>query len=267
MVSQEDFFAEEVGDENARPSTDPHTALIVDRTKEIIWSFENARDRSQQRVPGPSELGSDCQRKLAYTTMGSTPVNHSYGDHWAASVGTAIHAQLAEAYELANNNSGRYKIEHRVYMTTESGIVVKGSLDVYDRKLRTVIDHKCPSTATRKRYLRQGPSRGYIEQLHVYGYGLEQQGEEPERVALLYYPREGKTSEIAGWSTKYDRNTALATLARYDALAAKVASFNGDKARLGEIPKSPSPLCGWCAHYMPNSPNPALGCQGKMGPN
>lgn len=267
-ISQEDFFNEPIQEEGPLEEyTDPHTAIILDRAKEVVWQYENARDRSQQRVPGPSELGSECQRKLAYTTMGTTPVNHSYGDSWQASTGTAIHAQLAEAYELVNNNSGRYLIEHRIHMTTPSGIIIKGSLDIYDRKLRTVVDHKCPSTRSRNRYKRSGPSQGYIQQLHVYGYGLEQQGEEPERVALIFYPPEGRTDDIFAWSSKYDRNIALATLAKYDALASRVAEFNGDKTRLSEIPKSPSVLCGWCAFYMPNSPNPASGCQGKKGPN
>lgn len=262
--SQEDFFSQPVPEnESIEALSDPHTAIMLARVSEIIWSAEHARDRSKQRVPGPSEMGSECERKLAYSTLGRSPVNHT-ADHHQAFVGTAVHAALAEAFERADNGAGRYLIEHKVTMTTPEGITVGGSLDIYDRVTGEVIDWKLPSSRSRKKYARSGPPAGYRIQAHLYAYGLENAGESPKRVANIYLPPEGKLSDAVAWSEGYDRRIALQALARFEKIAGIV---QGDPENIKLIPKTVTPLCHWCSMWMKNSPDSALACQGGDGAN
>lgn len=263
MTTQEDFFAEGPAEQVSDGLFSPDTAIMMDHIKEVIWEAENARDRSQQRVPGPSELGTECERKLAYATLGKSPVNHT-ADHWQAWVGTAVHAALAAAFERADNGSGRYLIEYRVGFVTEAGIVITGSLDIYDRLKRTVMDWKLPGSNSRRKYARSGPPAGYRIQAHCYAYGLENAGESPERVANIYLPPEGKLSDAFGWSEPYDRQVALDALARFDRINGQVQN---DPAKIHLIDKTVTALCPWCSMYMPNSPDSAVGCQGGKGEN
>lgn len=263
MVSQEDFFAEPARDESAPAYMEPHSALLLSRATEIIWSAEHARDRSKQRVPGPSELGSECERKLAYSSLGRSPVNHT-ADHHQAFVGTAVHAALAEAYEKADNGAGRYLIEHKVSMATPEGIIVSGSLDIYDRVTGEVIDWKLPGSRSRKKYARTGPPQGYRIQAHLYAYGLEQAGESPKRVANIYLPPEGKLSETFCWSEPYNKNIALQALANFERITGIV---QGDPDRVKLVPKTITPLCHWCSAWLKNSPDTAIACQGGDGDN
>lgn len=244
------------------PDNDPHTAIMLARAKEIIWSAENARDRSQQRTPGPSQIGGECARALAYTVLGYKPVNHT-SDKWQAHVGTAVHASLAAAYERADNNSGRYLVEHRVSMTTPQGIVVSGSLDIYDRLTGEVIDWKLPGSSSRKKYGRSGPPKGYRIQAHLYAYGLELAGESPKRVANVYLPPEGRLDDAVAWSEAYDRRIAETALRRLENV---IITVGGDVRKIKTIPKTITPLCHWCSYWMANSPDTIVGCQGAEGP-
>jgi hypothetical protein len=179
-------------------------------------------------------------------------------------VGTAVHASLAAAYERADNNSGRYLVEHRVSMTTPQGIVVSGSLDIYDRLTGVVVDWKLPGSSSRKKYARNGPPKGYRIQAHLYAYGLELAGESPKRVANIYLPPEGRLDDAVAWSEPYDRRIAQTALKRLENI---IVTVGGDARNIKSIPKTVTVLCRWCSFYMPNSPDTIVGCQGGDGEN
>jgi len=60
----------------------------------IISEASKWSPRSQQVYIGPSEVGQECVRRLAYKLLDWDKANESGGGSWAANVGTAIHSFL-----------------------------------------------------------------------------------------------------------------------------------------------------------------------------
>ncbi|GAA2178496.1 hypothetical protein GCM10009785_01280 [Brooklawnia cerclae] len=119
-------------------------------TADILAAIHTAitdHPRSQQTEIGPSEVGIECDRRLAYKLLKFPEPER---DNWKATVGTAVHAWMEEvfdAYNLAHPEFGgqeRYLIENRV----SAGVVphldyqLEGNCDLYDRVTATVVDWK-----------------------------------------------------------------------------------------------------------------------------
>ncbi len=91
------------------------TVELLSDLKELIIRADAEKPRSVQRVPGPSEVGHPCQRKLAYTmnrARTDRPEAEGYNknsDPMAAIIGTATHAWLEEAAQKANKRIGRVR--------------------------------------------------------------------------------------------------------------------------------------------------------------
>src|SRR6266705_6686901 len=96
--------------------------------------------RSPQSAPGPSEIGTPCTRRLAYKTLDWEPKPNSDTDPWAATIGTSVHAWMAQAYEAENTRLGWYRYLTEQQVTLPGGI--SGSCDLYDTQARTVTDWK-----------------------------------------------------------------------------------------------------------------------------
>ena len=79
--------------------TDPNeilgSELLSDLTDVIKWTDNNSA-RSMQTTIGPSELGSSCDRRIAYRLAG-TPEANWWSDPLPAIVGTAVHTWLESA--------------------------------------------------------------------------------------------------------------------------------------------------------------------------
>src|SRR5688500_19659658 len=71
--------------------------LIIDG---IRYAADNA-PRSLQKHIGPSQVGTSCDRQLAYR-LNHTPETRSFMDPWPSIVGTAVHAWIADALEIQN---------------------------------------------------------------------------------------------------------------------------------------------------------------------
>jgi hypothetical protein len=221
--------------------------------EELIWSRAARAPRSLQRTPGPSSLGTVCDRQLAYTMAGTAPVNHG-ADPWASIVGTAVHAWMADLFTALDGGAGRYLVEHAV-----SYREIGGTLDLFDRRRRLLIDWKTTKLARLAQIRRLGPPESHVIQSQVYAAGLAEAGERPERAALVYLPVDGRLRDLYVWSAPVTPAVADSALARAEALRAVAPA---------EATPAPSRLCPWCDHYSPTAIDLNQTCPGPMkGPS
>ena len=117
------------------------TALLSDLTDVIKWTDNNSA-RSVQTTIGPSELGSLCDRKIAYRLAG-VPEANWWSDPLPAIVGTAVHAWLEKAVNSFQqvHHMDRWLTE----ITVQPDPMVKGHVDLYDKETASIIDWKTVS--------------------------------------------------------------------------------------------------------------------------
>lgn len=241
----------------ASPVT-PERAL-ADRITAVIRQKSDNSPRSKVVNIGPSEIGDPCLRKLSYKLLEVTKTN-SFSDPWPSVSGTAIHAWLAEAFE-ADNSDADWLVEHRV----EARPGLAGTLDLFDRNSGTVIDHKCVGASSMKARKADGPTEQQIVQLNIYGFGLEQQGYEVKKIALAFYPLGGMLTGLHIWIGDYDRDKAVAAMARLDSTVELLAMLDPEEhpERWELVPASSSRNCSYCPWYVLGSDNLATGCSGS----
>lgn len=251
----------------ARPhQIEPFSYGMLERAKEIIKAAQTGAARSMQKAAGPSEIGNPCERALGYKATQFKQVNYLQ-DGWQATVGTATHAWLAEAFEKANGNGERFLIEFRIGVVTPEGIEIPGTLDIYDRAYATLIDWKIVGKQSMRRYSYSGSPVKYQTQAMIYGLGLELKGERPERVGNIFLPSEGKLADAVPWSAPYDRSIAEKALKRYGEIHVKANELVGpekDYSKLSELETVTSNLCSYCAFYKPDAPSTQYGCRGPL---
>jgi hypothetical protein len=184
-------------------------------------------------------------------------------DPWAAFVGTATHADLADAFDSANKRLGRirYLIEQRL----EIAPGLSGSYDLFDADTMTVIDHKILGVTTMRENKAMGPSTEYRAQLHIYGKGYARLGLPVREVALAMYPRSGLLSGLHVWSEPFDESIADAAIARMHQITEVAVALDVEHRvenyRL--IPREPSHRCTYCPWFKPGLDTGA-GCPGHM---
>lgn len=239
----------------SRQPLEGRAAELASQMKEAWWASQARSERSLQARIGPSEVGHECERRIAYKLSSTQQVNHGK-DPWAAWVGTQIHAGLELIFRQASGDSGRYLVETKVVLP--SALVPGGTTDLFDRRLHRVIDHKSPGESSLSHMWLDGPSVQYQTQLHVYGYGLKQLGETVEEVALVGWPREkGSLDDLYAWVADYDEQIALDAIARTERIGASLWTLEPK-----DFPKKTSFLCKWCPYYLPNSQDENKGCTG-----
>lgn len=188
---------------------------IADDLRAMVAEHEAAADRSQQRHLGPSQIGSPCTRCLARHILGC-PVTRPYDDPWLRIIGTAVHAWLDEAAAswVVRHDHARYYPEMRVQPDADL-LPSGGRCDLYDADRRTVIDHKVVGQATLRRVRAGGPGHAYRRQAHLYGLGYANAGHHVKSVAIAYWQRGGRLSDLHVWTEPYDRQIADDALDRY----------------------------------------------------
>lgn len=236
-------------------SDDELTAAL----RALVRTHDAERPRSRQRAVGPSQVGVPCARQLAYAVAGTPPVNTD-GDPWAAYVGTAVHAQLADAIEAENTRLGRrrYLVEEPVRIND----TLAGTVDLYDADTRTVIDHKVLGVTSHKKLHAEGPSGVYRTQVHLYGFGLQLAGHRVERVAIAAWPRSGLLSGLHVWSEPWDEAVVEDALTRLHNTRTVLDLLGTDPAALWRVEATPGPHCTFCDWFAPGATDPAEGCPG-----
>src|SRR5687768_10138894 len=142
---------------------------------QVIRDQTNNHPRSRQKVIGPSEIGHPCDRWLAYK-LSDSPKAGGSRDKWRATVGTAVHAYLADLFDSFNATLGTtvFHTEERVNVGTVytgDGFDVWGGCDLYVNGV--VVDWKIVGKTTLTSARRHGPGQQYRTQVHSYGRGWQ----------------------------------------------------------------------------------------------
>lgn len=225
---------------------DPAGEFLANWVTEQIFQNSITTPRSLSRTVGPSGLGTECDKELALSAHRAPRLNFGT-DPWAAIVGTSVHEWMASLVRSLDSGAGRFLVEVKA-----SYRGVSGTADLYDRRTRTVIDWKTTRKSRINTIRRTAPPPKYVTQIHTYGAGLEAVGEDPERVALVFLPVDGRLSDVHAWVAPFDRAVADAAIDRLD---------RARTAPVEAAAPSPSRLCEWCDYYRPRGGGE--GCPGN----
>lgn len=188
---------------------------VADDLRALVTAYEAGRDRSKQTVMGPSGVGTACVRCMARAALGC-PVRPEFDDPWCRIIGTAVHTWLDEAAVAAcvRENRARWLAELRVH--PDDDLLPKGGrCDLVDTDRFMVIDHKVVGVAPLRKYRMNGPGPQYRAQGHLYGLGWANAGNRVDHVAVAFWPRGGRLSELYVWTEPYDEQIARAALERW----------------------------------------------------
>lgn len=257
----------------AKHTSNPLEAELV----EIIETGVNAHERSLQTTIGASELGTPCTRRLGFQLSGTEKVNVESEAPWRPTVGTAVHTWLQfEAIERYNTarakevdkrgycdhewcdqgddsrdsrHVDRFLTELRVPVGTIGDETINGTIDVYDRLWKAVIDWKIVGNATLKSARGGHVNEGYRVQGNVYGRGLVAQGFEVEWVIIFFLPSAGELSDRVFHCEPFDPAIGNATFARARKITRDLAEF-GPSAVLPLLERA-NAYCHKCPWFSP----------------
>lgn len=233
-------------------------------TEIIMWQAARS-PRSLQANIGPSEIGSPCDRQIAYRVAGMPEVNLRQ-DPWAAIIGTSIHRWLQEAVENWVELSGETP-DLFTEIELEMDGLITGHCDLYDAKTETVIDWKTVGPNALKDVEAGRISVGYMIQTQIYGYLFARQNIPVKRVALVFIPRASSLNRLRVWSALYDEKVALTALERVYRIAGEVIEWDllNKSHRWASVPAEGGDHCGFCpwfeAHRLADAN--ATGCPGR----
>lgn len=234
----------------AVPPLDPIGLVLADALRELIYTGATTSERSLQQAVGVSEIGAECKRQLAYKVAGTPPV-HIDENPMPAIIGTGFHLHVQRIIEGLDRR--RYLVETPV---TYKG--VPGTVDLYDRRRRTLIDWKSTSKGKLRKLRQDGPPQRARVQIQIYGAALRALGEDPVRLALAYVPRDGSLEDLWVWSTTPDQKLVDEWMARFELITDDIARGLPP----GQMSALPGPLCSYCPFFQPTSTDPARGCPG-----
>lgn len=243
--------------------TDPNEILginlLSDLTDVIKWTDSNSA-RSVQTTIGPSELGSLCDRKIAYRLAG-VPETNWWSDPLPAIVGTAVHAWLEKA--VNSFQQVHYMDRWLTEITVQPDPMVKGHVDLYDKELAAIIDWKTVSPTKLKAWKVDGPPEHYKDQVNLYGRGAMNAGMPVARVILVAVPRSGWLRDMQVWVDDYRPERAQAALDRMYGIANELISM-GEDISFEQISSVPSGECSFCPWYRGGDGRASMsGCPGN----
>jgi len=240
--------------------TEPDLLSMTSEAHAVLRSYLSLIDlaaatspRSKQIPIGASEIGWDCDRRLAYRLAGTAPVN--YGDPMKLIVGIGVHLWLAERFRALDGGSGRFLVEYDCLYGD-----VPGHGDLYDRHNHVALDWKTTSRSRIKEMARRGePSRQYVTQINHNALGLKAMGEQPKAVALIFLARDGGLDDSWAWMSRLDPSfvdSAVERLRQIESVG------HIDPAA---VSCTPGKDCGFCRNYNPTSTNLSLSCDARKG--
>jgi len=241
------------------PLNTPSKELANELTN-IITEASRYTPRSQQVYIGPSEVGQECVRRLAYKLLDWEKANESGGGSWAANVGTAIHSFLEEIF---SKYPEKYEVEQKVQIRAN----LSGTVDLFDIEKGYVLDWKTTSPAGVKAKRSEGATSQQITQVQLYGYGKAQQGVQVNKVGLIFLPTGGQITDMHIELYDYDESAALSALARLDSVYELLSTIDVEEnpQMWPLIPATPSRMCMYCPYYRPFSTDLAVACNGDTG--
>ena len=241
------------------PLNTPSKELANELTN-IITEASRYTPRSQQVYIGPSEVGQECVRRLAYKLLDWEKANESGGGSWAANVGTAIHSFLEEIF---SKYPEKYEVEQKVQIRAN----LSGTVDLFDKEKGYVLDWKTTSPAGVKAKRSEGATPQQVTQVQLYGYGKAQQGVQVNKVGLIFLPTGGQITDMHIELYDYDESAALSALARLDSVYELLSTIDVEEnpQMWPLIPATPSRMCMYCPYYRPFSTDLSIACNGDTG--
>lgn len=240
--------------------------IVRDELYGLISHAITDTPRSRQKEIGPSEIGSPCDRKLAFKIAG-IPAARPLMPAWRATVGTAVHAWLAGRLQAHNLQTKvpRWMLETRLYVGEIADADVYGSCDCYDILSAGAIDWKIVGPTSLRKYRTSGPGQQYRVQVHTYGKGIEDLGLPIDYVAIFFLPSNGELNDGVFWHEPYDRSIAEAGLQRVTNIH-RALNLVGPARVLPAMPTADAP-CTYCPWLNPlqAARNPAAACAGHPG--
>lgn len=253
-------------------------ADLLDEIKALILAAEAERPRSQQTALGPSQVGHECRRQLAFMihlslisssyTGGSGGIDNNIRgvnrskDPMAAIIGTATHAWMEDALAAANKRAG--KIVWIPEMKVEIRPGLSGTSDAYHLPTSSVLDWKFPGSTVYQKIVSKGWPPEYRGQAHTYGRGYINKGFPVKSVGNVYISRAGSLSKIHIIREPYNDGLVTDILTRYDEVEATVKTLDVGRNPQGflQLPITPSDACRYCPwfSYAPQGP---WQCAGK----
>lgn len=233
---------------------------LANELTNIITEASRYSPRSQQVYIGPSEVGQECVRRLAYKLLDWEKANESGGGSWAANVGTAIHSFLEEIF---SKYPEKYEVEQKVQIRAN----LSGTVDLFDKEKGYVLDWKTTSPAGVKAKRSEGATPQQVTQVQLYGYGKAQQGVQVNKVGLIFLPTGGQITDMHIELFDYDENAALSALARLDSVYELLSTVDVEEnpQMWPLIPATPSRMCMYCPYYRPFSTDLSIACNGDTG--
>jgi hypothetical protein len=245
---------------------DPFTRQLRDDLVGVIRWYDAQSSRSQQQDIGPSEIGSECDRFLAYRLLNWPEVN-TMTDPWPAIVGTAIHLWLEAAFMRFRETSGvdRWDTETTVHPDP----FIRGHMDLFDNWLFTVIDWKTLGVTKMRAWQKNGPTEKQKDQVNLYAKGKVEAGARVEKVCLVGLPRAGWLEDIEVWVDDYSPERAQAALDRLYGVGKTTLDLDivSNPERFNLIEATPD-MCSFCPFFQPKNRDSsaiadASGCPGR----
>jgi CRISPR/Cas system-associated exonuclease Cas4 (RecB family) len=206
--------------------SDPKDLLI-----KVLKDKDASRSRSTQKQVGPSELGG-CRRKVWYR-LNDQPETNENELKLAAIMGTAIHATIEEALELADPTGEKYVVETEVEYNG-----MKAHIDLWIPETGDVVDWK----TVKVKNLSYFPSTQQRWQVQVYGYLLEKSGKgKPRNVNLVAIARDGDERDVRIHTEAYDPAIAEEALNWLSAIK--------ESTEVPEPEKDPNFCKSYCKYY------------------
>lgn len=227
---------------------------------EAVHAIQASHPRTLQRRLGPSEVGEECPRQLAYKLMEHSENDGRGTDPWPSFLGIAAHARLADALELVNKQRPNTWVTER--RLTIPGVVDGGSgqSDAYYVPTFTTIDWKVLGDTSYREIQTNGPGRKYRTQGHVYGLGWAALGYRVDWVAVGVFGRSKPLTGMYVWAEPFNPALAAAELRRVQGIRTVVDWLGSQHiAHPDVVPAVPGKSC----YYCPFKGNPKQGlCEG-----
>lgn len=249
------------------PTCELDPNIVTDELFDLISESMTNQPRSLQRRIGPSEIGVECDRRIAYRLAGTEAVNDR-GPAWKPYVGTSLHEQFAntiakEEINRFNNDVEipRWRVEERVTVGNIGNTAITGSCDLFDQHTGLVLDWKFTTkNMIRTKYKPHGPGEQYRVQAHLYGRGFVNAGHIVRNVAIVFMTRDGEFTDRYVWTEPYDEQVALDALARATSIQNSLEAL-GSEFTIEAMPTSAS-SCQWCPFYAKGSTDLTEACPG-----
>lgn len=215
-----------------------------------IIHHERHRPRSLQTHLGPSEAGSPCARRLAYSVTGTkSKGGNIYSEVMPSMIGTSMHSTMEKVMGLQNEILGRERWHSEIRVKEP----IEGTCDLYDEDTHTVVDWKFLGKSTHDKYSKHGPSVEYHEQVHLYGLGIQNLGYKVENVSIMMFNRNGRLRDAHLWMEPFDAARAQRIADRLFAIEQITKDMEMDKYpyRINLIPATPGDSCFFCPFFNP----------------